>query len=555
MTSFSKPKFVILAILDGWGIAPSAPGNAISQAKLVNMDKFNVSYPHGILAASGDSVGLPHGEDGNTETGHLNMGAGRIVYQDLERINMTIADGSFFENEVIKGAFVHAQKNNSNLHVMGLVGAGGAHSNIQHLFALIHFAAIEKFERLYLHLFTDGRDSPPTAAKTYVKKIEEEINKEKVGKIASIMGRYWAMDRDQRWDRTQNAYLALTAGKGKYAEDVYTAIEKSYSEAKTDEFIDPYLIINLKGKPLVTIKDNDAVIFFNFRIDRPRQLTKAFIFKDFSKAPISYDYAHSTHQHEINNSKSNNSNTNEPFARGKPPENLYFVTMTDYGKPITDAGAKVAFPPEVIDMPLSGVISANNLRQLKITESEKERFVNFYFNGLREKAYPMEDRIIIPSALVPTYDQKPEMSASEITETLLNKLKMGEYSFIVVNFANPDMVGHTGNIGAAVNALEFVDECVGKLANFVIAYEGALILTADHGNVEEMINLKSGEIDTEHSTNPVPFILIYRPFMGKAQMLRAGILADIAPTILNLLELPVPSSMTGSNLLSTLDHI
>ncbi|OGM20056.1 phosphoglycerate mutase (2,3-diphosphoglycerate-independent) [Candidatus Woesebacteria bacterium RIFCSPHIGHO2_01_FULL_38_9b] len=553
MTSKSVPKFVILAILDGWGIAPSSPGNAITQAKTINMDKFVASYPHGQLSASGVSVGLPGDEDGNTETGHLNLGAGRIVYQDLERINMAIADGSFFDNKVLKGAFEFAKKNKSNLHIMGLIGAGGAHSNIQHLFALIQMASKEKFKNLYLHLFTDGRDSPPTAAKTYVKMVMDVIEKEKVGNIATIMGRYWAMDRDQRWDRTQNAYFALTQAKGQLVKSAFEAIEMSYNDAKTDEFLEPFIITDASGIPIAKISDNDAVIFFNFRIDRPRQLTKSFIYKDFSKAPISFEYDPYKFKYEKEHNDKKSQIQKEPFERGKPLENLYFVSMTDYGKPIKDSGAKPAFPPEVVDMPLSGVISANNLSQLKITESEKERFVGFYFNGLRDKPYPLEERVIIPSAKVPTYDQKPEMCAKEITDELLHKMQIGEYKLVVINFANPDMVGHTGNIGACVAAIELVDECIGKIANFTIAYEGALLITADHGNAEEMINPKTGEIDTEHSDYPVPFIVIFREFLGKAQILRSGILADIAPTILSFLNLPIPSGMTGSNLLSTIE--
>ncbi len=539
-----SPKFVILAILDGWGLAPDSPGNAISLSKTVNMDKFWLSYPHTNIEASGQAVGLPRGEDGNTETGHINMGAGRIVYQDLERINMTVADGSYFQNSVLVGAIEHAKKNNSNLHLMGLVGAGGVHSNLDHLFALIHLSASLSFDRLFIHVFTDGRDSPPTAAKTYIKRLEQVLEKEKVGKIASVMGRYWAMDRDQRWERTKRAYFALTKGEATLVGSAEEAIDLSYAEGKTDEFVEPCVIKNEKGEPLVSVKDNDSIIFFNFRIDRPRQLTKAFVFKDFKKANIVFDNESKSEKTEAPASPV------DPFDRGKTLENLYFVTMTDYGKSINEAGAKPAFPPEIIEDPISRSMSVAGLKQLKITESEKERFVTFYFNGLREQAFPDEDRTIIASPKVPTYDQKPEMSAYELTETLMSKIQESFYKFVVVNFPNADMVGHTGNIGAAVKAIEILDECIGKIANFVLAREGALIITADHGNVEEMINLSSGEIDTEHSTNPVPFIAISHKFMSKPQMLKSGILADIAPTILSLMNIPIPTNMSGRNLLA-----
>lgn len=552
MNSNSYPRFVILAILDGWGIATEGPGNAISLSRTINMDKLWLSYPHTELKASGESVGLPKGEDGNTETGHLNLGAGRIVYQDLQRIDMAVADGSFFENKILREAIEHARDNNSNLHLMGLIGGGGVHSNIYHLYAIIHLASRLNFSKVFIHCFTDGRDSPPTSAKTYIKNLKKVLEKEKVGTIASIMGRYWAMDRDQRWDRTQKAYLALTKGIGIKVRTPEEAVDNSYLEGKTDEFIEPSLVTSKDGKPIALIKDNDSVIFFNFRIDRPRQLTKAFVFEDFSKASLLFDI--NRYGTNLNNlTPRGNALVKEPFERGPKLKNLYFVTMTDYGKPINEAGAKVAFPPEVVEMPLSGIISVNGLRQLKITESEKERFVTFYFNGLREKPYNLEERVIIPSIKVPFYDQKPEMQADEITRVLLDKLSQGGYKFVVVNYPNADMVGHTGNIGAAVKAIEKVDECVGKLSNFSLAYEGALVITADHGNAEEMINLKTGEIDTEHSTNPVPLIVVSHKFTGKGVGLRSGILADVAPTILSLLNLPVPSSMSGRNLLTDLN--
>ena len=550
MTSQSTPAFVVLAILDGWGIAPESPGNAIAQANTVNMDKFWISYPHTKLQASGEAVGLPKGEDGNTETGHLNLGAGKIVYQDLERINMTIADGSFFENKVFLDAVNHTKKNNSKLHLMGLVGAGGVHSNIDHLLALIHLAGKQKVANLCLHLFTDGRDSPPTSAKNYIEQIRRSIKKEGVGKIASIMGRYWAMDRDLRWDRTQKAYVSLTQGTGKLVATPEEAIDASYSDGKTDEFIQPSLIVDENKEPFGLVEKNDSVIFFNFRIDRPRQITKAFVLKDFSHANTSFDFDPFEIKYEKTYIKKPQVNKKEPFERGVRIDNLFFVTMTEYDKSTLDAGAKAAFPPEIISVPLGSVISTNGLRQLRITESEKERFVTYYFNGLRDKPFHQEDRLIIPSPAVTTYDQKPEMSSVEMTKKLMSKIQSLQYKLIVVNYPNVDMVGHTGNFGSAIKAVEAVDESVGKLANLILAMHGVLIIIADHGNAEEMIDIKTGGISTEHSSNLVPFIAISHNYLGRPQMLQAGILADVAPTILNLLGLSVPPQMTGKNLLA-----
>jgi 2,3-bisphosphoglycerate-independent phosphoglycerate mutase len=551
MSDGFQSKFVCLVVLDGWGIAPPGPGNAIDLASTVNMDRFWASFPHTQLAASGEAVGLPRGEAGNTETGHLNLGAGRIVYQDLARINMSIADGTFFKNPTLLAAIEHAKKNSSNLHYLGLIGAGGVHSNLEHLYALIRLASTLQFKNLFLHLITDGRDSPPTASKSYLNQVREVFTREGVGQIASIMGRYWAMDRDLRWDRTEKAYRALTLGQGHLVKTPEEGIDMSYSQGKTDEFIEPSIISLPNGSPVSLIKENDAVIFFNFRIDRPRQLSRAFVFPDFSQANVDFGYdpylvkyekKHLVEKHGIQ----------KPFERGPMIKNLFFVTMTEYGKSLVEHGAKVAFPPEKVDMPLGRVIAEAQKKQLRMSESEKERFITFYFNGQQEVAFDGEDRQIIPSPKVATYDLKPEMSARELTEALLEKLRRDnhEYSFILVNFANPDMVGHTGSIGPAVKACEVVDECVGKIANMILAYEGTLLVTADHGNAEEMINPHTGAIDTEHSESPVPFIAISRALLGKPQNLPAGILADIAPTVLGLLGIEQPTSMTGRNLLA-----
>lgn len=544
---------VILAVLDGWGVAKEGPGNAITLAKTPNMSRLQASYPHTRLKASGEAVGLPREEAGNTETGHLNLGAGRIVYQDLARINMAIADGTFFDDEALITAVKHANDNDSDLHVMGLLGAGGVHSNIEHLFAIIRLVKQRGIKKqLFIHVFSDGRDSPPTASLSYIQQLKEVIEKEGVGKIASIMGRYWSMDRDFRWDRTAKAYNALTKGEGHLVKSCDEAINMSYTQGKTDEFIEPSLISTPEGKPVGLVKENDAVIFFNFRIDRPRQLTKAFVSTNFAKSSmewgfdpyaVKYEKKHEIHKEPLRPS----------FKRGPKLNNLLFVTMTEYDKSFYDEGLLVAYPPAVVRMPLGRVLSSHSLRQLRTAESEKERFVTFYFNGQQETKFPGEDRIIIPSPKVPTYDQKPEMSAYLITEKLLESLREGtDYSFILINFANVDMVGHTGNIGPAVRACEVVDECIGKISNYVLAFGGTLLITADHGNVEEMINLHTGQIDTEHSTNPVPLVAISRKFLGKATMLPLGILADVAPTVLALLGIEKPTSMTGRNLLADL---
>lgn len=548
-----KIKFVILCILDGWGIAPPGPGNAITQSKLPNYNSFLAAFPHTQLNASGEAVGLPRGEVGNTETGHLNLGAGRIIYQDLARINMSVADGTFFDNKVLLEAIEHAKKNNSRLHLMGLLGAGGIHSSMDHLFSLLQICHQQKFTNVFIHVFTDGRDSPPTAAKDYVASLEKEITQLQVGKIATLMGRYWAMDRDFRWDRTQKAYSAMTLGQGNLVKSANEAIDMSYEQGKTDEFIEPAVITDSTGKPIATIADNDSVIFYNFRIDRPRQLTKAFLLDDFSQAnqdagfdPFSIKY---NKKHQLDP----RSMQRAVFDRPKKLQNLYFVTMTEYSKLITSNGAHVAYPPEIVGMPIGRVISEAKLTQLRVAESEKERFVTFYLNGLQEITFPGEDHLIVPSPQVATYDQKPEMSAIEMTDIMLERMaKNNYYSLIVMNIPNADMVGHTGNIPAAIKACETVDNCLGKIANFVTAHSGALIITADHGNAEEMLKLDTGQMDTEHSVNPVPFVVICDLFKGQSPSLPIGKLGDVAPTILSLLGLPVPSGMLGIDLLSSL---
>lgn len=551
MTLLKSEETVILAVLDGWGIAQPSPGNAISLAKTPNMNSFWSSYPHTQLGASGEVVGLPRGEEGNSETGHVNLGAGRIVYQYLARINMSIADGTFFRNPALLGAIDHVRKNGTRLHFMGLVGSGGVHSSIEHLFALIQLASRHKLENVFIHAFTDGRDSPPNVGASYIKKIEELCQREGVGKIASVMGRYWAMDRDRRWDRTAKAYFALTKGEGVLVNSPHEAVELSYSKGTSDEFVEPSLVVGEDGKPIGLIRDNDALVFFNFRIDRPRQLSRAFIIEDVGKSAREWDFDPYL---EVYNKKGKEEERFESpmFDRGPALKNLYFVIMTEYESPLVKAGAKAAFSPEVITMPVGRVISLHDLRQLRVSESEKERFIGYYFNGRRDAPFTGEERVIIPSPKVPTYDLKPEMAAYEITEAMFSKLKEERCSFVLINFANADMVGHTGNIAAAKIAVEAVDACLGKIANFILEVDGYLVITSDHGNAEEMIALDTGEMDTEHSANPVPFIVVSRRFQSQPEMLTSGILGDVGPTILGLLGIETPSSMSGRDLLKDL---
>lgn len=533
-------KPVVLIILDGWGIAPPGPGNAVSLAKTPNFNKFWAAFPHTQLIASGEAVGLPHNEPGNSETGHLNLGAGQIVFQDLPRINMAIAEGSFYQINAFKEAVEHARQNNSSLHLLGLIGSGGVHSNLEHLFALVRLASQSGLKKVWLHLFTDGRDSPPTSAFVFLNRIQMTLEKIGVGQIATLIGRYYAMDRDLRWERTQKAYELLVEGKGEKAESLKEAVKKSYNNGKTDEFLEP-LLINKEG----LVKDNDAVIFFNFRIDRPRQLTKAFVLPDFEKLKIP-QAAFDPYAEKYGLKLYQAPEGTTTFKRKRVLKNLLFVTMTEYEKGLP---TKIAFPPEIVKIPLARVIAENNLRQLHISETEKERFVTYYFNGQREKPFSNEDWLEIPSPKVATYDLKPEMSASGITEEVLKRLPDLNYNLTIINYANPDMVGHTGVISAGIKACEAVDECLGRVVNYVFNTGGVCLITADHGNVEEMIDPLTGGVETEHSANPVPFLVVSRHFGSAGRFLREGILADVAPTILSIMGLSKPDLMTGRSLL------
>jgi len=536
----------VLIILDGWGLAPAGPGNAISLSRLSHIPRLWNSYPHAELAASGSAVGLPPGEDGNTETGHMNIGAGRVVYQDLPRINMAISDGSFFANPAFNGAITYATQHHSNLHLIGLLSDSGVHASREHLYALLTLIK-ERGPQVpvYLHLFTDGRDSRPTAGKRFMAEVEAKCAELGVGHVATVMGRYYGMDRDRRWERTERAYKALSEGSEKTAGSGVTAIENAYAEGKTDEFIDPTVILDEHDTPRPRLSNHDAVIFYNYRIDRPRQLTRAFVIPNFEDQPTgeAFDpYAVKYfHKHLVDQDSRRN-----PFQRAITLPNLYFVTMTEYERNLP---CMVAFPPQKIRTPLGSVFSHMNLRQLHVSETEKERFVTYYFNGLREEPFPGEDRLIVPSPKVATYDLVPEMASAILTERLIDRLALEMYSFVVVNIANPDMVAHTGNIAAAIRACESADACVGKIVDKVLALGGSCAVTADHGNVEEMLGI-DGSMDTEHSTYPVPFIMIDATLAQYPHVLPQGKLADIATTILSFLKLPIPENMTGTNLLA-----
>lgn len=542
---YHGPKPMVLIMLDGWGIGPNNAGNAIVQANTPNMDKFWVAFPHTQITASGEAVGLPRGEDGNTETGHLNIGAGHIVYQDLPRINMSIADGGFYENRAFLSAVEHVKKHNSTLHLMGLIGAGGVHSNIEHLYALLNFCSQQGLTKVNIHGFTDGRDSPPTSGINYVQQIMDHCQKLGVGQIATLIGRYYAMDRDKRWDRIEKAYDALTIGEQAVCTtDPIAAMQDQYNNGVTDEFIEPISICNSDGSHRV-VQENDAAIFFNYRIDRPRELTRAFVMPDFESG-IKNEAFDPYNEKYANTNIQENEGKIETFQRKRTINNLYFVTMTRYEDGLP---ADVAFPPQNIKNPLCKVFATNGLKQLRITETEKERFVTYYMNGQEDIMYPGEDRVIIPSKGVKSYDEAPEMSAYEIADEMIKRIEEGKYDVIISNICNGDMVGHTGNLQAAIRACEVVDEVIGKIANAIMAKGGVLMITADHGNVEEMINNETGAVDTEHSAYPVPLMIIGKQFINKPMMLPTGILADVAPTMLKIMGIPKPSSMTGRELL------
>lgn len=530
-TITQKPKPVVLCVLDGWGVSQDSPGNAITRANAVNFNDLWFSYPHSILVASGQAVGLPEGHVGNSEVGHLNLGAGRVVFQDSLRVNNAIAEGTFFENEAFLAAIEHTKHNNSKIHLMGLVGLGAVHSDVGHLYALLSLLKKSGIpsSKVMLHLFTDGRDSPPTSAKIYLSQLQNKLTSENLGQIASVSGRYFAMDRDNRWDRTAKAYYAALGKSTNKNTSPLNILEKSYLEGKTDEFIEPVVIVDETGLPIGPIVSNDAVIFFNFRPDRARQLTAAFVMDSLTNIT-------NTIGEKV-----------ESFKRAPKLQNLFFVTLTRYESKLPVSA--VAFSPEEVSMPLSRVFSERNLHQLHIAESEKYAHVTYFFNGGTEKAFQGEDRLLIPSPKVASYDLAPQMSTPQITKELLERLTSKVYDFVVVNFANADMVAHSGNIPATIEAIKTIDNHLGVLVKSVLSIGGGVIITADHGNAEEMLNLRTGEPDTEHNLSPVPAIFVFKELLGQGQQLPQGLLADIAPTILGVLQIPKPSQMTGRSLL------
>ncbi len=513
----SRQQPCLLMILDGWGISPDTNGNAVAAAPTEFLYELMGTYPVTELHCSGEAVGLPKGIMGNSEVGHLNIGAGRIVYQELLRIDRAIQDGSFFENPALNKAMATVRNTGNALHLMGLLSDGGVHSQLTHLLALLELAAKNNIEQVFVHAILDGRDTPPDSGAGYLEQLQTFILQKKIGSIASICGRYYAMDRDTRWDRTQQAFRLYTAAEGLRETDPVLAVRNAYHRGETDEFVKPIVMTQKDGRPIRTIADGDAVIFFNFRADRARQITRALTSPDF-----------------------------EFFPRDARPVLTDFVCMTVYDEKYP---LPMAFPPVSLHDILGEVISKQGLAQLRIAETEKYAHVTYFFNGGEEKPFPNEDRCLIPSPReVSTYDQKPEMSAPEVTREVLARIRAEKYDLIVMNFANMDMVGHTGIMEAAVRAVRTVDGCVREIATEMLARGGKLLITADHGNAEKMID-ENGHPHTAHTLNPVPLVLV--DDSRKQARLRKGALGDIAPTILELMGIPQPEKMTGTSLLKS----
>ncbi len=506
-------KPVALIILDGFGINNNTLGNAVKAANIPQINKLFNQYPVTEIQASGLAVGLPEGQMGNSEVGHLNIGAGRVVYQELTRISREIELGEFFVNQTLIDAIDNAINNKTQLHLMGLVSDGGVHSHSQHLFALLKLAKEKGLKDVLVHCFLDGRDTPPQSALQYVEELEKAIVEIGVGRIVTVSGRYYAMDRDQRWERTKEAYDVITMAKGPVQTDALETIKKSYEAGEVDEFVKPTVIS--KNGELHSMNNGDSIIFFNFRPDRARQMTRALMDDEF-----------------------------QGFVRDNGTLSLHYVSMTLYDSSIK--GVNIAYPPQTLDNTLGEYLSKNNINQLRIAETEKYAHVTYFFNGGEEVAYTNEDRKLIQSPKVATYDLKPEMSADEVTVELLKAIDEDKYDFIVLNYANPDMVGHTGILDAVVKAIETVDNCLGKVIDKLLEKGGKAIVTSDHGNAECLIDEITGGPVTAHTTNPVPLILVGE---GNYQLASDGKLCDIAPTILELLGVEKPAEMTGKSLL------
>lgn len=511
---------VCLVVLDGWALGPDYPGNAIRAARTPVMDRLQATYPTTTLRCWGLDVGLPADQMGNSEVGHLNLGAGRIVYQLITRIDLAIEDGSFFHNQALLQAMEWARQPHRTLHLIGLIGDGGVHSHQRHLHALLEMAARQSVPRVAVHVLTDGRDTSPTSGIDHLRQLLATMQRLGTGFVASISGRYYAMDRDKRWERTQRAYQAIVCGQGPQGSEPVQIIEQSYAQGITDEFLVPTVLVDASGQPLAPIHDGDAIIFFNFRADRARQLTQALTDPNFSAFPRCYW-----------------------------PRDTLMVTMAEYEPHFP---VLVASAPDIVQTPLARVLSEAHLRQFHVAETEKYAHVTYFFNGGREEPFPGEDRVLVPSPKVPTYDLKPEMSAPEVTRAAIDAICSQHYSFILVNYANPDMVGHTGVFSAAVRAVECVDACLGQIEDALRSVNGYLVVTADHGNADEMLVPGTNEIWTAHTKNPVPFVLVtpdQSPYRY-ATLRQGGRLADVAPTILQLLQIPQPQEMTGQTLIA-----
>lgn len=510
----NRPKPVALIILDGFGLRSEEYGNAVAQANKPNYDRFWTSYPHATLQASGLSVGLPEGQMGNSEVGHLNIGAGRVVYQDLTRITKEIREGEFFTNETLLGAIAHCKQKGTKLHLFGLLSDGGVHSHISHLFAILELAQQEDFHDVYIHAFLDGRDVAPDSAVGYIEELQAKMSELGVGTLATVQGRYYAMDRDKRWERVEKAYRAMVYGDAPHYTDPVKAVKESYEKSIMDEFVMPTVIVDEQGEPVGKVISEDAIIFFNFRPDRAIQMSQAFTNEDF-----------------------------RGFDRGEGrPQNLYFVCFTHFSETVD---GYVAYKPTNLDNTLGEILAQNNLKQLRIAETEKYPHVTFFFSGGREQEFPGEKRILIPSPKVATYDLKPEMSAYEVTEAVVGEIEAENFDAIILNFANCDMVGHSGMMEPTIKAVETVDECLGKVVDAILAKNGVAVITADHGNADLMLDPEGRPI-TSHSTYPVPVIVTKQG----AELREDGILADLSPTLLELLEVKQPVEMTGRSLIS-----
>jgi 2,3-bisphosphoglycerate-independent phosphoglycerate mutase len=523
-----KPHPVILIVLDGYGISPITEGNAVRNANTPNLEMYQKNYPKALLHTAGNEVGLPYGEYGNSEVGHLNIGSGRVVYQPLLRVSNEIESGHLYNNKTMDGIKKHIKKTGGALHLMGLLSAGGVHSHVEHLYAILDWCENNKVKKVFLHIFTDGRDAPQESGEEYLEDLIKKLKELKINaQIASISGRYFAMDRDRHWDRLKKAYQTWT-GQGKHKNDnALDALTESYKEKKTDEFVNPVMITDKNGDPIGAISDGDALLLFNIRADRSRQLLISFTSKTFSSFKI------------------------------KRFKDLFVATLADYDPKIK---AVTVFPEKDIENSLGEILAKKGLKQFHIAETEKYAHVTYFFNGGREKPFTGETRAIIPSPSVSTFDKMPEMSCEKVAKRVLEELDKNKQDFYIINFANADMVGHSGNYKAILKGLEAVDHCVGAIVNKSLEIGGAVIITADHGNAEETINIQTREKDTEHNIYPAPFILIMNDLKNKKETLSfkeaisqpIGALCDVAPTILDLMKVPQPEDMTGISLLNSL---